>query len=72
MTQPTPMGLLKVLGHVTLIVAIPMVAGAGAGMWLDGLTGKSPAFAAAGLALGTVVTAVGLWVYVRVNRPRSD
>jgi len=70
MTQRTPAGLLKVLGHVTLIVAVPMVGGAVAGMLIDGLGGSSPLFVLCGFVLGNLVAVVGIWLYVRVQRRR--
>jgi len=68
MTQPTPTGLLRVLGHVTLIMAAPMVGGAVAGMLLDGVQGTSPLFVLCGFAVGNLVAVLGIWLYVRVQR----
>jgi F0F1-type ATP synthase assembly protein I len=70
MTEPTPTGLLKVLGHVTLIVAVPMVGGAVAGMVIDGMQGTSPLFVLCGFVVGNLVAAVGIWLYVRLQRGR--
>lgn len=70
MTQPTPTGLLKVLGHVTLILAVPMVGGAVAGMLIDGMRGTSPLFVLCGFAVGNLVAVVGIWLYIRVQRTR--
>lgn len=70
MTEPTPAGLMKVLGHVTLIVAVPMVGGAVAGMLIDGMRGTSPLFVLSGFVLGNLVAVVGIWLYVRGQRRR--
>lgn len=63
------MGLVRILGHVTLIVAIPMLGGALAGIALDNINGTAPAFTALCLSAGTIATVVGLWLYIRTNRP---
>lgn len=68
MTEPTPAGLLKVLGHVTLIVAVPMVGGAVTGMLIDGMQDTSPLFVLCGFVLGNLVAVVGIWLYVRLQR----
>ncbi|HLE59031.1 MAG TPA: AtpZ/AtpI family protein [Candidatus Limnocylindria bacterium] len=70
MTQPTPIGLLKVLGQVTLIVAIPMLGGAVAGMLLDRMQGTSPLFVLSGFVVGNLVAIVGIWLYIRVQRQK--
>ena len=70
MAQPTPAGLLKVLGHVTLIVAVPMVGGAVAGMLIDGMQGTSPLFVLCGFVVGNLVAVLGVWLYVRGERRR--
>jgi len=68
MSQPTPVGPLKVLGHVSLIVALPMVGGPVAGMLIDGIARTSPLFVMSGLAVGSFVAILGVWLYVRVQR----
>jgi hypothetical protein len=72
MTQLTPIGLIKVLGQVTAIVAIPMVGGAVAGLILDAWLGTSPLFVLSGLAVGTLVTIVGIWLYIRAFTRQTD
>lgn len=67
MKQLTPEGLIKILGQVTLIMVIPMVGGAVAGLVLDGLLGTSPLCVLAGLAAGTVVAAIGIWLLIRAG-----
>ena len=67
MKQLTPEALIKILGQVTLILVIPMVGGAVAGLVLDGLLGTSPLCVLAGLAAGTVVAAIGIWLLIRAG-----
>ncbi len=71
MTQPTPIGLLKVLGQVTLIVVIPMVGGAVAGLLLDGIQGTSPLFVLSGFVVGNLVAMVGIGLLIRRHTRRS-
>lgn len=68
----TSMGPLKVLGHVTLIVAVPLLGGAVAGIILDSILGTSPLFVLSGFAAGNLIAIVGIWLYIRANRPVSD
>lgn len=70
MTQPTPVGPIKVLGQVSVIVAVPMVGGAVAGMLFDGMQGTSPLFVLSGFVVGNLVAIVGVWLYVRVQRQK--
>jgi hypothetical protein len=65
--QLTPEALIKILGQVTLILVIPMVGGAVAGLVLDGLLGTSPLCVLGGLAAGTVVAAIGIWLLIRAG-----
>ncbi len=65
MTQLTPMGLVKILGQVTAIMVIPIVGSAVAGLILDRMLGTSPFLALVGLAAGTVIAAVGIWLLIR-------
>lgn len=67
MKQLTPEALIKILGQVTLIMVIPMVGGAVAGMVLDGLLGTTPLCVFVGLAAGTVVAAIGIWLLIRAG-----
>lgn len=71
MTQPTPIGLLKVLGQVTLIVAIPMVGGAVAGLLLDGMQGTSPLFVLSGFVVGNLVAIAGIALLIRRHTRRG-
>jgi hypothetical protein len=74
MAHLTPMGLIKILGQVTLIMVIPMVGGTVAGLVLDGALGTSPGYALLGLAIGTVLSAIGIWLLIRagVRKGYSD
>jgi F0F1-type ATP synthase assembly protein I len=72
MTQMTSMGPLKVLGHVTLIVAVPLLGGAVAGLIMDAMLGASPLFVLSGFAAGNLIAVVGIWLFIRANRPDSD
>ena len=65
MTQLTPMGLAKILGQVTAIMVIPIVGSAVVGLILDRMLATGPLLALVGLAAGTVVAAVGIWLLIR-------
>ncbi len=67
MTQLTPLGLVKILGQVTAIMVIPMVGGAVAGLVADGMMGTSPLFVLLGLAAGSLLSAVGIWLLIRAG-----
>lgn len=67
MTQLTPLGLVKILAQVTAIMVIPMVGGAVAGLVLDGLLGTSPTCVLLGLVVGTLISAIGIWLLIRAG-----
>ena len=71
MAQLTPMGLVKILGLVTLIMVIPIVGGAVAGLILDGVLATSPILVLAGLAVGTLISAFGIWLLIRAGVGRG-
>lgn len=71
MAQLTPAGLVKFLGLVTLIMVVPMVGGAVAGLVLDGLLGTSPLLVLIGLAVGTLIAATGIWLVIRAGVRRG-
>jgi hypothetical protein len=71
MAQLTPTGLVKILGLVTLIMAVPMVGGSVAGLVLDGLFGTSPLLVLIGLAVGSLIAAIGIWLLIRVGARRG-
>jgi hypothetical protein len=71
MAQLTPLGLIKILGQVTAIMVIPMVGGAVAGLILDGSLGTSPLYVLLGLGLGTLISAIGIWLLIRAGVRRG-
>ena len=71
MAQLTPTGLIKLLGLVTLIMALPMVGGAVAGLVLDGVLGTSPLLVLIGLTVGSLIAAIGIWLLIRAGIRRG-
>lgn len=71
MAQLTPAGLVKIMGLVTLIMVIPMVGGAVSGLVLDGLLGTSPLLVLIGVAVGTLIAAIGIWLLIRAGARRG-
>ena len=67
MAQLTPMGLVKILAQVTAIMVIPMVGGAVACLVIDGMQGTSPLYVLIGLAVGTLISAIGIWLLIRAG-----
>lgn len=67
MTQLTPAGLVRILGHVTLIMVIPIVGGTVAGLIADGMLRTSPLLVLIGLAAGTLLSFIGIWLYIRAG-----
>ena len=67
MAQLTPMGLIRILGQVTAIMVIPMVGGAVAGIAIDASQGTSPLFVLIGLGVGTLISAIGIWLLIRAG-----
>jgi hypothetical protein len=67
MAQLTPEGLIKILGQVTLIMVIPMVGGTVAGLVADLALGTEPLFVLSGLGIGTVLSAIGVWLFIRAG-----
>ena len=67
MAQLTPMGLVKILAQVTAIMVIPMVGGAVAGLVVDGMLGTSPLYVLIGLGVGTLISALGIWLLIRAG-----
>lgn len=64
MAQLTPLGLIRILGHVSAILIVPMVGGAVLGLLLDRSQGTSPLFVFSGFALGNLVAIAGIWLYI--------
>lgn len=71
MAQLTPSGLVKILGLVTLIMVIPIVGGSVGGLVLDGVFGTSPLLVLIGLAVGSLIAAIGIWLLIRVGARRG-
>jgi ABC-type nickel/cobalt efflux system permease component RcnA len=67
MAQLTPLGLIKILAQVTAIMVIPMVGGVVIGLVVDGLLKASPLFVMIGIAAGTLVSAIGIWLLIRAG-----
>jgi hypothetical protein len=71
MAQLTPTGLIKIMGLVTLIMAVPMMGGAVSGLVLDGLVDTSPLFVLIGVGVGTLIAAIGIWLLIRTGVRRG-
>jgi F0F1-type ATP synthase assembly protein I len=71
MAQLTPTGLVKIMGLVTLIMVVPMVGGAVAGLVLDRLLNTSPVLVVLGVAVGTLIAAIGIWLLIRTGARRG-
>ncbi len=71
MPQLTPTGLVKILGLVTLIMVIPIVGASVAGLVLDGVFGTSPLLVLIGLAVGSLIAAIGIWLLIRAGARRG-
>ena len=67
MTQLTPADLVRILGHVTLILVVPMVGGVVLGLVLDAMLNTSPLLVLGGLVVGSLAAAVGVWLYIRTH-----
>jgi hypothetical protein len=55
----------RILGEVTLIMLVPMLGGVVVGLVLDAQAGTSPVFVLGGLVVGSLVSALGIWLYIR-------
>ncbi len=71
MAQLTPMGLVKILGQVTAIMVIPIMGGVVAGLLLDRSLDTSPLLVLSGLAGGTLIAAIGIWLLIRAGVRRG-
>ena len=65
------MGLVKILGLVTLIMVVPLMGGAVAGLVLDELLGTSPMLVLSGVVVGTLIAAIGIWLLIRAGARRG-
>ena len=72
MNRLTNAGLFLILGRVTLIMSVVLIASI-AGIVLDGVLGTSPTFVLIGFAAGNVAAAIGIWLFIRSGlRGRDD
>jgi len=71
MRKQTSAGPVAILGHVTLIVMVPTLGGVVAGMVLDAMLDTSPLFVLIGLAVGSMGSAIGIWLYIRARAPEE-
>jgi hypothetical protein len=71
MAQLTPSGLVKVLGLVTGIMVIPMMGGAVVGLLIDTSLRTTPLLTLGGLAVGTLIAAIGIWLLIRAGVRRG-
>lgn len=71
MAQLTPTGLVKIMGLVTVIMVIPMVGGSVAGLVLDRAFGTSPLLVLIGLAVGSLIAIIGIWLLIRAGARRG-
>jgi hypothetical protein len=60
----------RVLGQVTLIVALPLLGGVVAGLVIDGIAGTTPLFVLSGLVIGSLVTILWLRSFITTNAAR--
>jgi hypothetical protein len=70
MAQLTPVGLIKILGQVSVIMVVPMVGGAIVGFVVDGALGTAPLYALVGFGLGNLIAIAGLVLYIRAGQRR--
>jgi F0F1-type ATP synthase assembly protein I len=71
MTQLTPADLVRILGHVTLILVVSLVGGVVLGLVLDAMLDTSPLLVFGGLAVGSLAAATSIWLYIRVHAPAA-
>ena len=60
----------RILGDVTLIMVVPMLGGVVLGLVHDAQAGTSPILVLSGLAIGSLTSDIGIWLYIRTRRPR--
>lgn len=70
MQRQTSPGPGRILGEVTLIMLVSMLGGVVVGLLLDAQAGTSPIFVLGGLVVGSLASAIGIGLYIRVRRPR--
>ncbi len=67
MRQLTSTDLVRILGHVTAILVVPIVGGVVLGIVLDRILHTSPAFVFGCLAVGNIIAVLGIVLYIRVH-----
>ena len=67
MAKLTPTGLIKIMGQVTAIMVISILGSAVAGLILDRMLATSPLLALIGVAVGTLIAALGIWLLIRAG-----
>lgn len=72
MPELTSTGLIRILGHVTLITVVPMLGGTVAGLVGDAALGTTPLLVLTGFVAGNLIAASGIWLYIRARRPRVE
>jgi F0F1-type ATP synthase assembly protein I len=68
MAQLTPVGLIKILGQVSVIMVVPMVGGAIVGYVVDSALGTAPLYVLVGFGLGNLIAIAVLVLYVRAGQ----
>ena len=68
MTRLTNAGLFLILGRVTLIMSIVLVASI-AGLVLDSILDTSPMYLLIGFVAGNALAFIGIWLFIRAGLP---
>ncbi len=68
MSQLTPIGLVKILGQVTVILAVPMIGGALAGIFLDQFFQTTPTLFLASFGIGNLIAIAGILLFIRAGQ----
>ena len=61
----SPWKAFELFGQVGLSIALPLVAGAMIGAYLDGQWGTKPQTTLAGIGIGTIVSMISFWTTVK-------
>ena len=71
MNRLTNAGLVVILGQVTLIMGLVLVASV-VGIVVDAVLHTSPMFVLIGFGIGNVVAFIGIWLFIRAGMRRRD
>lgn len=71
MNRLTNAGLVVILGQVTLIMGLVLVASI-IGLVMDSVLQTSPMFVLIGFGIGNVVAFIGIWLFIRAGMRRRD